>query len=287
MLPGVSFGDPSAAQVGIGNPGLTPYYSNNIDIGAELYTGGEGYIGFTFFRKGLSGFTVLGNTTEPFSYLAQYGILYSTVNDVQRAALTARGCTSDTNCNTTVIVQKQVNAQGLLTVNGLEMSMVQPLDFLTDPFLGFKGLGVTANFTIVDQKGSGAAPAIATGVAPYTYNLTGYYEDNGVMLRMSYNFTANYYNSGSNQNGICLPTATSSGCPGGAYLFGAARGQADFSSSLKLATLFGDLPSDPELTFDIQNVFHSKLKSYFQYPSAPFTFYDPGSLYMFGIRGSF
>ena len=76
-------------------------------------------------------------------------------------------------------------------------------------------------------------------------------------------------------------------CPGGAYLFGAPYGQADFSSSLKLSTLFGDLPSDPELTFDIQNVFKSKLKSYFQYPSAPFTYYNQGSLYLFGIRGTF
>ena len=287
MLPGVSFGDPSAAQAGIGNPALAPYYSNNIDIGAEYYTGGEGYIGFTYFRKGLSGFTVLGNTTEPFSYLAQYGITYSTSNPTQQTALQARGCTSDANCDTTIIVQKQVNAQGLLTVNGLEMDMVQPLDFLTDPYLGFKGLGVTANFTIVDQKGSGAAPAIATGVAPYTYNLTGYYENNGIMVRMSYNYTAQSYASGSNQNGICLPTATSSGCPGGAYLFGAPYGQADFSSSLKLSTLFGDIPSDPELTFDIQNVFKSKLKSYFQYPSAPFTYYNQGSLYLIGIRGTF
>jgi TonB-dependent receptor len=286
MLPGVSFGDPSAAQATIGNPALAPYYSNNIDLGAELYTGGEGYIGASIFRKGLSGFTVLGNTTEPFSYLAQYGITYSTVNPTQQAALVARGCTSDTNCDTTVIIQKQVNAQGLLTVNGIEMDLVQPLDFLLADY-GLKGFGITGNFTIVDQKGSGAAPAIATGVAPYTYNLTAYYENHGAMARLSYNFTAQTYQSGSNQNGICLPTATSSGCPGGAYLFGAAREQFDFSSSYKLSGLFGDIPSDPELTFDIQNLTRSKLKSYFQYPSAPFTYYNQGSLYLFGIRGTF
>ncbi|MDE1937935.1 MAG: TonB-dependent receptor [Alphaproteobacteria bacterium] len=287
MLPGVNFGDPSAAQATVGNPDLAPFYSNNIDLGAELYTGGEGYIGASVFRKGISGFTILGNTTEPFSFLAQYGITYSTANPTQQAALQARGCTSDTNCNTTVIIQKQVNANGLETINGVEMDMVQPLDFLTDPYLGFTGLGVTANFTIVDQKSSGAAPAIATGVAPYTYNLTGYYENGGAMLRMSYNFTAREYNSGSNQNGICLPTATSAGCPGGAYLFQQPYGQADFSSSLKLSTLFGTIPSDPELTFDIQNVFKAKLKATFQYPSAPFTYYNQGSLYLIGIRGTF
>ncbi|HYS45754.1 MAG TPA: TonB-dependent receptor, partial [Rhizomicrobium sp.] len=37
MLPGVNFGDPSAASASLGNPALKPYFSNNIDVGAELY----------------------------------------------------------------------------------------------------------------------------------------------------------------------------------------------------------------------------------------------------------
>ncbi len=286
MLPGVSFGDPSAATASIGNPALAPFYSNNIDIGGELYTGGEGYIGASIFRKGLSGFTVLGNTTEPFSFLSQYGITYSTVNPTQQTALQARGCTSDANCNTTVIIQKQVNAQGLLTVNGIELDWVQPLDFVLEDY-GLKGFGVSANLTIVDQKGSGAAPAIATGVAPYTYNLTGYYENHGASVRVSYNYTDRTYSSGSNQNGICLPTTAAAGCPGGAYIFGAPYGQLDFSSSFRLGEVFGDLPTDPELTFDVQNLTKSKLRSYFQYSSAPYTVYNQGSLFLFGLRGSF
>lgn len=284
MLPGLNFGDPSAAGATIGNPALAPFYSNNIDIGGELYTGGEGYIGASIFRKGLSGFTVNGTTTEPFSFLAQYGITYSTANPTQQTALQARGCTSDTNCNTTVIITKQVNAAGLLTVNGIELDYVQPLDFLLEDY-GIKGLGVSANLTIVDQKGSGAAPAIATGVAPFTYNATVYYENDGLMARLSWNYTGREYTSGSNQNGLCIGGQPA--CSGGAYLFAEAYGQADFSSSYRLSKLFGDLPSDPELTFDIQNVFKAKLKSSFQYSSAPFTYYNQGSLFLFGLRGSF
>mgnify|MGYP001598459775 CR=1 FL=1 len=286
MLPGVSFGDPSAATATIGNPALAPFYSNNIDIGGELYTGGEGYVGASIFRKALSGFTIAGNTTEPFSALAPYGIKYSTVSPTQQVALQSRGCTSDTNCNTTVVVQEQVNAQGLLTVNGIEVDWVQPLDFLIEQH-GFPGIVFSANMTIVDQKGSGAAPAIATGVAPFTYNVTGYYEHAGAMVRLSYNFTDQAYSSGSDQNGICLPSTASAGCPGGGYNFSAPYGQADFSSSYRLSNLFGELPSDPEVTFDIQNVFKAKLKSNFQYPSAPFTFYNQGSVYLLGIRGTF
>lgn len=286
MLPGVSFGDPSAAQATIGNPALAPFYSNNIDLGAEYYTGGEGYISASVFRKSLSGFTILGNTTQPFSFLAQYGIMYSTVTPTQQTALQARGCTSDTNCNTTVVIQKQVNAQGLLTVNGIEVGISQPLDFLLEDY-GLKGFGINANLTIVDQKGSGAAPAIATGVAPFTYNLIGYYENHGLSARLSWTYTDRTYASGSNQNGICLPSSAAAGCPGGAYIFGAPYGQLDLSTSFKLSELFGDLPSDPEVTFDVQNLTKAKLRSYFQYPSAPFTVYNQGSLIMFGLRGSF
>jgi len=280
MLPGLSFSDPSAQQATIGNSALAPYYSNNIDIGAELYTGGEGYIGGTFFRKGISGFTITGTTTEPFSYLAAYGITYNTLNPTQQAAM---GNNPANAADWKITVQQQVNASGLLTVNGMEFDWVQPLDFLLADY-GLKGFGVSANVTIVDQKGSGAAPGIATGVAPYTYNLTGYYENYGAMVRMSYNFTAQTYASGTNQNSVCIG---GSNCPGGAYLFGAPYGQLDFSSSYKLAGLFGEIPSDPEVTFDIQNLTRSKLRSYFQYSSAPYTYYDQGSLFLFGIRGTF
>ena len=44
MLPKLSGGGSDVSRQ-LGNPNLRPYYSNNIDLGAELYTGGEGYIG--------------------------------------------------------------------------------------------------------------------------------------------------------------------------------------------------------------------------------------------------
>ena len=46
---------------------------------------------------------------------------------------------------------------------------MQPLGFARQPLEGF---GFTANSTFIDQKGEGAAPAVAIGVAPETYNFT-------------------------------------------------------------------------------------------------------------------
>ncbi len=55
--------------------------------------------------------------------------------------------------------------------------------------VGRRGSGITANYTIVDQKGEGQVPAVAVGVAPETYNATIYYENHGISARLSTTFS--------------------------------------------------------------------------------------------------
>ena len=282
MLPGLNFSDQAAASASLGNPGLKPFFSNNIDLGAEYYTGGAGVFSVAVFRKALSGFTVSQTSTVPFSFLAPFGVQFATLSPTQQAGITSRGGPTVATIN----LAQQVNAAGLLTVNGMEFNWVQPLDFLLANWVGIEGLGFTANLTILDQKSSGAAPAIATGVSPYQYNLTGYYDHNGVSLRLSYVFNDKTYASGTNQQGICLPSTANPACPGGAYLYGAAYGQMDMSSSLRLANLFGEIPTDPEVTFDVTNVTDAKLISYFNFPNAIHSYYNQGRTFMFGVRGT-
>ncbi|WP_336966060.1 TonB-dependent receptor domain-containing protein, partial [Sphingobium aquiterrae] len=157
----MNFSSPSADVAIGGNPALKPYLSKNIDLGVELYTGREGLIAASAFRKELTGFTTNGTTTIPFTDLAQYGITYDTLNPTQQAAINSRGGPNAA----TIIFQQQVNASGKLTVNGLEFQWVQPLDFLTERF-GVKGFGLNANATIIDQKGSGAACGIVPVFVP-------------------------------------------------------------------------------------------------------------------------
>ncbi|HEX4104710.1 MAG TPA: TonB-dependent receptor [Rhizomicrobium sp.] len=288
MISGVNFSDLTAQNATLGNPNLKPFFSNNIDIGAEYYTGGAGYIGVTAFRKSLSGFTAQSNITEPFSYLAQFGVTYAGLNATQQTALNNRGCTSDTNCTATILVTEQVNQAGLLVVNGLEFDYTQPLDFLLADY-GLPGFGFTGNTTILDQHSTGIAPAFATGIPPLAYNLTGYYDHNGASVRVSYVWNDRTYSSGSNTQSVCLPStaAQATGCPAGAYLFSAPYGQMDISSSYRLANIFGDLPTDPELTFDVQNVLSGKLKVYDQYTNAIHSYYNQGKVFLFGFRGTF
>jgi TonB-dependent receptor len=287
MISGVNFSDLTASQLNVGNPALKPYYSNNIDIGAEYYTGGAGYIGFTAFRKGLSGYPIQQNVTQPFSYLAQFGITYNTLNATQQIALAGRGCTSDASCPATITVTQQINAPGMLTINGMELDYVQPLDFLLDDF-GLHGFGFTGNATILDQRSSGAAPAFAQGVAPFSYNVTGYYDNNGASVRLSYVWNDKTYGSASNTQSLCLPNANAqaAGCPQGAYLFSAPYGQADFSSSYRISNIIGEVPTDPEVTFDVQNLFRSKLRTYDQFTNATHSYYNQGLIVLFGLRGT-
>lgn len=294
MISVVNFSDPNATSATLGNPALKPFYSNNIDLGAEYYTGAEGYFGVAVFRKSISGFTNQITTSQTFSYLSQFGVNYGSLSTSQQIAISthvAGGCTSDATCaNAPISVNEQFNLPGLKIINGMEFDIVQPLDFLLEPY-GLKGFGFTGNVTILDQKATGIVSSIATGVAPLQYNLTGYYEDNGLMVRMSYNWNDRVYGTLGNQQNVCFPAAASgvkpTGCPGGAFIFGAPYGQADISSSLKLSRLFGDLPSDPEVTFNVQNVFSAKQVTYFQLPDAVHSYYIKGQTYMFGLRGSF
>jgi TonB-dependent receptor len=270
LLPGLNFSSPSADVGSLGNSELDPYISDNIDLGFEYYTGDEGYFGFAAFRKSITGFTVTRATTMPFGDLAQYGVTYATLTPTQQAAIDARGGPNAA----TVTLNQQVNADGKLIVNGLEFNWVQPLDFGN---AALDGLGFTANYTLIDQKGQGAAPAIAVGVAPSTYNATVYYENHGVSARVSVTSAEGAQLSGpGGQNGITA-----------AELYSDDYTQFDFSSSFDLGELFNSSDWVPQLTVDVINLTDEEQRSYFQFPNATFTQYNPGRTIIVGLRGSF
>ncbi len=282
MLPNMSFGDTAAAAATLGNVNLKPYFSNNIDLGAELYTGGEGYVGVALFRKMITGFSVAQVTNQPFSYLAGWGITYNTLAPVQQGNLGAvgragspAGCNSDATCaNTQIAVTQQVNNTDIQTINGMEFNWVQPLDFwLKD--VGLEGFGFSANATFIRIKAPASNPNVVLGVPKFTYNATGYYENYGLSVHMSYTWNDGSVAQRSPQNNMDLPQ------------YGAPRGQTDFSASYRLNELFGDLPSNPQVTFDAQNVFHAKFRGYMGGQAGTYSYYDPGSVFLLGVRGTF
>jgi len=270
MLPGVNFSSPSADVGTRGNPALDPFISDNIDLGFEYYLGAESYFAIAAFQKEVEGFTVNGSVTLPFSDLAAVGITFDTLTPTQQAAINSRGGPNVA----TVVLTQQVNADGELRVRGLEATWVQSLDFLTRG-MGIEGFGFTANGTYIDQDGEGAAPAIAVGVARYSYNASFFYENHGISARISTTWNEGSQSSNPNQNGITQ-----------AALFTNDYQQWDFSSSFDLGEIF-DTPNLPELTFDVVNIFEAEQRSYFQFENAAFTLYQPGRTVLIGLRGSF
>jgi TonB-dependent receptor len=267
MLPGLNFSSPSADVGTVGNGGLKPFISDNLDMGFEYYTGREGYFGVTVFNKKITGFTTNGNTTVPFSSLAAYGVTYDTLSPTQQTAINSRGGPAAAN----VVLTQQVNASGLLTVDGVEYNWVQPLGQF---FEALDGFGFSANYTNIQQKGEGAAPAVAVGVPENTYNFTAFYEANGVMIRLSGNHVDGTQASGTNQNGITA-----------AAFYSEARDQLDLSSSLELSKF--NVPGNLQLTLDVINLTDAELRTNFQFSNAAYTVYKPGTTVMVGLRGQF
>ncbi|UYY59250.1 TonB-dependent receptor [Sphingomonas sp. S2-65] len=275
LLPGASFVQPSADIGTVGNSALDPYISTNIDLGFEYYTGGEGVIAFAAFRKSITGFTVNGLNTVPFSFLDPYGITIDSLTQAQRDALAARAQPGQSLSSVPIVIQQQVNSDGKLKVNGLEFQITQPLDFLTR-YIGVEGFGFQGNLTLIDQKGEGAgAPAVAIGVAPTTYTATGYYEGNGISARLTYTFNEGSQSSGLNQNG--LPAAA---------IFGRDYSQLDFSGNVDLSKILG-AKYLPTLVLNVINITKEAQSSYFQFENATFNEYNPGRTVLVGIRGRF
>ncbi|MDR3527374.1 MAG: TonB-dependent receptor [Rhizomicrobium sp.] len=288
MMPVLGGGGSDGLSWTLGNPNLRPYYSTNLDLGATLFTGGEGYIGAGWFKKMMTGFPNNYSTVQPFTYLAQFGRPYSSFTDPIASSLKAaainQGCydavAQTVNCLNVTVTQAR-NASGLETIKGFEFNWVQPLDFILKD-AGLPGFGFTANATFISTKTTpnSAAPSVVLGVSPTQYNIVGYYENDGIMVRATYNYTRGTI-VGSNVYGLIANLAVVQA------EYSRDFAVADISSSVKLSKFFGELPSDPDLTFDVQNLFHAKNSlSYKQFTNLANQVYNPGSIFMFGVRGS-
>ncbi|GAA0574337.1 TonB-dependent receptor domain-containing protein [Rhizomicrobium electricum] len=291
MLPQLGGGGSGADAYTLGNPQLKPFYSTNIDLGAELFTGGEGYLSLGVFKKMITGFPSNYTSVQKFPWLAQFGTVFanfangsSQYTNLYNLA-NAGGCWNATGPQTldcvNVNITQQRNATGLQTIKGMEFNWVQPFDFALEEY-GLKGFGLVANVTAISTKTTpnSAAPSVVLNVSPLQYNGTVYYDNDGIMVKVSYAFTRGTITN-SNVYGII------SGIPAFTEERSMDYAQVDLSSSLKLSKIFGELPSDPELTFDVQNLFHAlNGRSYKQYKNLMNYSYNGGSMFLIGIRGS-
>lgn len=267
MFPGSSFPTADISPINAGNPNLTPYFSDNFDLGLEYYSGGPGVIAVNAFSKDVSGFTVAGTTQMKFG---DTGIPYSILTPLMQAEFNANGGN-----NVLVQVNSQVNLQQKLHIRGIEVQVVQPLDFV------WEGIGFTANYTRVQQHvDAGLTPsvaaAVATGIAPWQANLGAYYEGHGFSMHVTYNYTAAYANCSTPcYNGVQVPEYTD------------IHRQVDLAASYMLP-LDGTPFEGTELTFDAVNLNNEMtFRKYVGNKNAPSAAYWAGPQYTLGLRGKF
>jgi TonB-dependent receptor len=267
MLPGSSFPTASLSPLNAGNPDLQPYFSDNVDLGLEYYTGGPGVIAINGFSKDISNFTAASSRQAAFGSL---GIPTSALTPTQLAEYNGNGQGNDV-----ITVNSQINLQQKLHIRGFEVQLVQPLDFLWD------GLGVTANYTRVQQNvdpglTASVAQSVATGIAPYAYNLGAYYDAHGLSVHVTYNITGRF---------VSISTPAYSGIPQAQY-FDTYR-QVDLSSSYTLPWFNGTLLEGAQITFDAINLNNEKQFSYVGDRNAVVNVGYPGPTYLLGFRGKF
>lgn len=261
ILPGVTFSDPSALVASAGNPDLKPYTSDNYDIGGEIYTGGIGYVGVSAFMKNIQGFTVTRSQEVTFGSL---NIPFESLIATQQNALNDRSLqTGVPVANLPVTVNRPINLSDL-KIKGLEVTWVQPLDFLV------KGIGFSANGTYLDQSSSSGL--VATGVSKYSYNLQGFYENDGLSISLNYVWNDDAIAVNRPQNGIQ-----------NASLRSKARGQFDMSAGYQLPFFNKAL----RLTLDALNITNEPIRTNFEYDSAPYSVYYPGRTVLAGVRANF
>lgn len=262
MLPGFIFVDPSALYADEGNPYLEPYTSDNFDLGLEWYFNDEGYASANYFRKRIEGFTsdnVRAVKVNQLLNAMQLSYLY--LSPSQRDAIDQRGGPD----NAEVGITKTYNNGAKLNLQGVELLWVQPLPMVLE------GLGYAITVTHVEQEQNGSgAPAFATEVSKNTSNLTAYYENDDLSLRLSYVWYDKQYGSNPGQDNI-----------GYAQRFIDARGQWDFSANYNL----GSKSTSPKITLNIINFGSDPQRETFIADNAAYRYYDPGYTVILGFRG--
>ena len=260
----------------IGNTELAPYFSDNYDLGLEWYFGdsGLGVVAVNAWRKEIEGYTSIVSTRTPFGEL---GISYSGLPQATRDGL-QNVADAQCQCGTgngdpldaLVRVDQRQNTDEVITLDGWEVTYVQPLDKL------LQGAGFTVNYTHIDQKSKGGLPGVPssaiTGLSPYTYNITGFYENYGFSGRVTWSVRDAFIEFlGNNENNI----------QGDNYA--QKRGFLDAS--------FGyTLPTETEITIslELQNLTNEQLLTYFRSDAlTPRASFAPGRQMLLGISGKF
>lgn len=254
------------------NPGLKPFESKNLDFGWEWYTDKKGsYVAAAYFEKKIKNFprTVVRQMT--LSQIRQeFGAdsLQYAAGSAIDLAVTAAGGPDKFN----IPLSQPLNTEDIMKLKGWELSWAQSLD----RFLPINGFGFYANYTRTKQD-AGTSGQVPIGAAPYTANLTVYFENSRGSIRLSNSYQARTPFESKNTDSI--PAGTM-------FKYNKAYYQADLSTRLEIGDWVG-WKQGVSLNFDVANLNKATQKSYIQEELAVRGYWDPGRTYQLTAQMKF
>lgn len=241
------------------NPYLKPYQVKSFDLSFEHYGEDGSAYSVGYFFKDITSFISTITTRETWK---------GAVAQDLKAAWAAVG----SNEITAVTTGPGNRAGG--TVQGLEVGALKTFDNLPGFWSGF---GVQANYTYATSKDKDAASTIAhpsvvepgnglEGFAKNSYNLTAFYDKDGVEVRLAYNYRGDFMNSRSG-DGLSAE-------------YNAAYGQIDFSTSY-------EINDNLTASFEIANLTNEKRVQYLGQRDRVSYVEMSGARYQLGLRAKF
>lgn len=163
--------NPGNEQITRGNPDLEPFRASQFELGLEWYFDRLSMLSAAVFYKNIDSFVAKATTPQK-------------VDEV------------------VFQVTQPTNGEGA-TVKGLEVGYRQVFDMLPEPF---DGLGTQASFTYVESNANytNAVNGVSyglQGLSKYSYSLVGFYEKDGVQLRLAYTWRDKFLQVASGRNG--------------------------------------------------------------------------------------
>ncbi len=182
-------------RVTIDNPrsDVEPYTSKSYDLSLEWYNRSGSAISIGYFRKEITNLFGDRQTVCPVGNEAQFDGLVGALERLdqpdggficQEVGSFTDPQTGDITENREVLIREYPNIDATIDVNGYELAIQQKLDFLPYPWNGFGGV---FNYTYVTTDEGDDAPPM-TRIAPRSYNLITYWENDGISVRLAYNW---------------------------------------------------------------------------------------------------
>ncbi|NYF30761.1 TonB-dependent receptor [Sphingopyxis sp. JAI108] len=227
-----------------GDPNLDPYRANQYDLSIEFYPDRETIVALAAFYKDIQSYIVNTTSTE---------ILPSVFVPGSEPA----GCVAAPGTNPNLFdcpyqINRRSNGDGGRN-QGFEFQVSRPI---------WGGFGAVVNYTYSDAKANNGDPI--PGNSKHSLNLTGYYENDLVSARLSYNYRSKFF--------IDIDRA--------APLNQASLASLDASVSVNVT-------DNIALTADAVNLTNEKIEQYSGTRDRPRAIYDNGRIFYVGARLKF